>query len=149
AGRDADVAAASEMWVQTWHPGHALYTALSSYDYEAFARQQLAERQMAGLPPYAHLAMLRAEAKTQDAAQAFLREAADLLEEAAAQLGGILLYPPVPTAVQRVANIERAQMLIEAESRPALQRLLSQATDTWLALAHRHRPSGLVRWAVD
>src|SRR5690606_13406981 len=68
AGRDAGVADASEMWVQTWHPGHALYTALSQYDYEAFARQQLAERKMAGLPPYAHLAMLRAEAKTQEAA---------------------------------------------------------------------------------
>ncbi len=149
AGRDADVAHASEMWVQTWHPGHALYKALSSYDYEFFAQQQLAERKMAGLPPYAHLAMLRAEGKTQEAAQAFLHDAAEGLETAAAALGGILLYPPVPTAVQRVANIERAQMLIEADSRPALQRLLAQATGTWLALAHRHRPNGLVRWAVD
>jgi primosomal protein N' (replication factor Y) len=65
------------------------------------------------------------------------------------ELGGILIYPPVPTAVQRVANVERAQMLIEASSRPLLQRLLMQATPGWLALAQKNRPSGLIRWAVD
>jgi primosomal protein N' (replication factor Y) len=149
AGRDASVAQGSEMWVQTWHPDHPLYAALARYDYESFAKQQLKERESAGLPPYAHLAMLRAEGKTQEAAQGFLEEAARLVEEPAAELGGILLYPPVPTAVQRVANIERAQMLIEAESRPALQRLLSRSTDIWLTLAQQHRPRGLVRWAVD
>ena len=149
AGRDASVAEGSEMWVQTWHPDHPLYAALARYDYEFFASQQLKERQMAGLPPYAHLAMLRAEGKTQEAAQGFLVEAAQRVEALAAELGGILLYPPVPTAVQRVANIERAQMLIEAESRPALQRLLVRSTEHWLALAQQHRPRGLVRWAVD
>jgi primosomal protein N' (replication factor Y) len=149
AGRDAGVAGHSEMWVQTWHPAHPLYQALSRYDFESFARQQLKEREQAGLPPYAHLAMLRAEAKTQAAAQAFLDQAAQVVEAHAAQLGGILLYPPVPTAVQKVANVERAQMLIEAEARPALLRLLQAATQPWLALAHKNRPNGLIRWAVD
>jgi primosomal protein N' (replication factor Y) (superfamily II helicase) len=149
AGRDAGVAGRSEMWVQTWHPAHPLYQALSRYDFESFARQQLKEREQAGLPPYAHLAMLRAEAKTQAAAQAFLDQAAQVVEAHAAQLGGILLYPPVPTAVQKVANVERAQMLIEAELRPALLRLLQAATEPWLALAQQNRPNGLIRWAVD
>ena len=36
AGRDADVAARSEMWVQTWHPQHALYQALCAHDYPRF-----------------------------------------------------------------------------------------------------------------
>jgi len=149
AGRDAGVAGHSEVWVQTWHPAHPLYQALSRYDFESFARQQLKEREQAGLPPYAHLAMLRAEAKTQAAAQAFLDQAAQVVEAHAAQLGGILLYPPVPTAVQKVANVERAQMLIEAEQRPALLRLLQAATGPWLALAQKNRPNGLIRWAVD
>ena len=59
AGRSADQAARSEMWVQTWHPTHPLYSALRQHDFEAFARSQLQEREMAGLPPYSHLAMLR------------------------------------------------------------------------------------------
>ena len=37
AGRDATQAAASEMWVQTWHPQHPLFTALRRHDYPAFA----------------------------------------------------------------------------------------------------------------
>jgi primosomal protein N' (replication factor Y) len=149
AGRDADVAGHSEMWVQTWHPTHPLYQALRRYDYAAFAAQQLKERDMAGLPPYASLAMLRAEGKTQEAAQAFLSEAAGRAQVLADSLGGVSLYPPVPTPVQRVADVERAQMLIEARQRPALQRLLSAMQGDWLALAQQHRRSGLIRWAVD
>src|SRR5439155_13652967 len=56
AGRDARHAAASEMWVQTWHPAHPLYAALARHDYAGFAQAQLAERRSAGLPPFAHLA---------------------------------------------------------------------------------------------
>ena len=33
------------MWIQTWHPEHALYAALRRHDYEAFAASQLAERE--------------------------------------------------------------------------------------------------------
>jgi primosomal protein N' (replication factor Y) len=149
AGRDADVAGHSEMWVQTWHPTHPLYQSLRAYDYPAFAAKQLEERQMAGLPPYASLAMLRAEGKTQEAAQAFLREAAEVSRPLADSLGCVTLYPAVPTPVQRVANIERAQMMIESPNRAALQRFLTDSQVTWLELAQKNRRSGLVRWAVD
>ncbi len=149
AGRDAQAAERSEMWIQTWHPTHPLYQALTQYDYEAFARQQLLERQMAGLPPFAHLAMLRSEAKTQEAAQAFLLHAAQSLETLPQFVEGITVYPAVPTAVQRVANVERAQMLIEVQSRPVLQHLLAHAQSLWLGVAHAHRSKGLIRWAVD
>ncbi|HYR24822.1 MAG TPA: primosomal protein N', partial [Aquabacterium sp.] len=148
AGRDAEVAGHSEMWVQTWHPTHPLYQALRRYDYADFAAQQLKEREMAGLPPYAFLAMLRAEGKTQEAAQGFLEAAAQTLQ-AQAEAAGVMLYPAVPTPVQRVANVERAQLMIEASQRPALLRFLAGAQTTWLALAHQHRRSGLIRWAVD
>lgn len=149
AGRDADVAGHSEMWVQTWHPMHPLYEALRRYDYADFAAQQLKEREVAGLPPYASLAMLRAEGKTQQAAQDFLSLAVAGVRELADELGGITLYPPVPTPVQRVANVERAQLMIESPSRPALQRFLGQCQQVWLELAQKKRRSGLIRWAVD
>jgi len=153
AGRDASVAHASEMWIQTWHAAHPLYQTLARYDYEAFARQQLQEREQAGLPPYASLAMLRAEGKTQAAAQAFLADAAALVGELAGSLltaeGGITVYPTVPSPVAKVANVERAQLLIESPSRPLLQRFLQGAHPTWLALGKHHRQGGLLRWAVD
>ena len=149
AGRDAQAAERSEMWVQTWHPTHPLYQSLRAYDYPAFAARQLEERQMAGLPPYASLAMLRAEGKTQEAAQAFLRDAAEAAKPLADALGCVTLYPAVPTPVQRVANIERAQMMIESPNRAALQRFLTDSQATWLELAQKNRRNGLVRWAVD
>jgi len=149
AGRDAEVAGRSEMWVQTWHPTHPLYQSLRAYDYPTFAARQLEERQMAGLPPYASLAMLRAEGKTQEAAQAFLKDAAEAAKPLADALACITLYPAVPTPVQRVANIERAQMMIESPNRAALQRFLTDSQPLWLDTAQKNRRNGLVRWAVD
>ena len=66
--------------MQTWHPRHALYEALRKHDFEAFAAAQLKEREMAGLPPYSHLAILRADARTAEAARAFLQAAAELAD---------------------------------------------------------------------
>jgi primosomal protein N' (replication factor Y) len=143
AGRDAAQAAGSEMWVQTWNPRHALYAALGAHDYEAFAAAQLEERRSAGLPPFASLALLRADARTAEVATAFLHEAAAL----AAAHDGVTLYPPVPPPVAKVADVQRMQMLVESASRGALQRMLA----AWLPGLHglRARHKGLLRWAVD
>jgi primosomal protein N' (replication factor Y) len=143
AGRDAEAAGRSEMWVQTWHPQHALYGALQRHDYEAFAQSQLRERHSAGLPPFSHLALLRAEAKTVEVASAFLEDAARLAQDEA----GISLFSPVPPAVAKVADVERMQMLVESPSRPLLQRFLAG----WLPQLHplRTQHKGLLRWAVD
>lgn len=143
AGRDAAQAAASEMWVQTWHPQHALYAALKTGHWHTFADGQLAERRTAGLPPFSHLALVRAEAKTVDVATAFLEDAAAL----AADADAISVYAAVPPPVARVADVERVQMLLESASRPALQRFLAQWLPQLQPLRARHK--GLIRWAVD
>ena len=66
----------------------------------------------------------------------------------ALQLEGLAqtsLYPPVPMTIQRVANVERAQMLVESASRPALQHFLA----AWQPVLQATREKGLIRWAVD
>ena len=64
---------ASEMWVQTWHPQHPLYAgAAHGTTSRRSPPSQLSERESAGLPPFSHLALLRAEARTVAAARAFL-----------------------------------------------------------------------------
>ena len=144
AGRDAAQAGASEMWVQTWHPKHPLFTNLRRHDYPGFAAQQLKEREQAGMPPFGFQALLRAEARTQEAAQAFLKAAS----AAAQELDGadrVTLYSAVPMSVQRVANVERAQLLVESASRNALQRFLA----AWQPVLQATREKGLIRWAVD
>ena len=144
AGREATQAAASEMWVQTWHPQHPLFAALRRHDYPAFAAAQLKEREQAGMPPFGFQALVRAEARTQEAAQAFLQTAS-----AAAQLlagaDRVTLYSAVPMSIQRVANVERAQMLVESASRAALQSFLA----AWQPVLRATREKGVIRWAVD
>ncbi|RMX05844.1 primosomal protein N' [Corticibacter populi] len=153
AGRDAgymrDGASSPELWVQTREPGHPLFAALARHDYEGFACQQLHDRQQAGMPPFTHQALLRADARSQETAQAFLRM---VQQQARAQaLPGhdwVTVYPPVPLGVQRVANAERAQMLLESPSRGALQAFL-QALQPLLQAARSEAGRGLLRWLVD
>ncbi|GAB3185674.1 replication restart helicase PriA [Hydrogenophaga aquatica] len=152
AGRDAAFVAEQgssvELWVQTWYPQHPLFAALARHDYPAFAEQQLSERETAQMPPYAYQALVRAEARTQEAAQALLTLAA----QAGDGLPGreqLTLYPAVPMAIQRVANVERAQMLVESTSRPALQAFLAAWQDTLHSLRGLPETRGVIRWAID
>ena len=148
AGREASQGAASEMWVQTHHPQHPLYLALKKHDFAGFAAQQLKEREAAAMSPFGYSALVRAEARTQEAAQAFLTAASESAAELADSVPGfehITLYPAVPMTIQRIANVERAQMLVESHSRKALQQFLSQ----WQGILQTTKQKGMIRWAVD
>jgi len=152
AGRDASNTSRSEMWVQTFHPTHPLYEALKQHDYPAFAQSQLVEREQAGMPPFSFQALVRADARTQEAAQAFLNAAnqASLdVPELASWRAHVTIYPAVPMSIARVANVERAQMLLESPSRVALQRFLSVWQTTLQATRSQPACKGLLRWAVD
>ena len=150
AGRDARYGAASQMWVQTFHPQHPLFEALKAHDYPEFAAQQLQERHAAGLSPFGFSALVRAEAKTQEVAQGFLNAASSAAF--AAQLEGqpqVTAYPAVPMTIQRVANIERAQMLVESPSRTALQRFLAAWQPVLFETRKQTDFKSLIRWAID
>ena len=150
AGRDARYSETSEMWVQTFHPEHPLFDALKRHDYPDFAKQELIEREMAGLSPFGFSALIRAEAKTQEVAQGFLNAAA--LAAQAQELPGaahVTPYPAVPMTIQRVANIERAQMLVESASRMALQRFLAAWQPVLSETRRQAEFKSLVRWAID
>jgi primosomal protein N' (replication factor Y) len=77
-------------------------------------------------------------------AQQFLQAAADAAPGLEGS-GHVFVYAPVPMTVQRVANVERAQLLLESGSRPALQAFLAD----WQGQLQAVRPRGLIRWAVD
>ena len=144
AGRAAGVEGESgaEVLIQTRYPQHALYASLLKHDYEQFASHTLEERQQAALPPFIFQALLRAEAREVAIALEFLSWAS-----AACPMPGITLHDPIPLAMTRVANMERAQLLIESPSRPALQAFLKR----WLAhLRHEKAPTGSrVAWSLE
>ena len=154
AGRDAAYMATQgtqcEMWVQSFHPQHAVFEALRTHDYEAFAARQLKEREEAAMPPFSYQALVRADARTQEVAQGFLSAATAAAHTAALPgLEVVTLFPPVPLTIQRVANVERAQMLMESSSRAALQRFLAAWQPVLQATRSQPGHKGLIRWLVD
>jgi len=156
AGRDAGQSSQSEMWVQTFHPQHDVFAALKQHDYPAFAASQLKQREQASLPPLSYQALLRADARSQAIAQLFLNATSQALQDQAEQdppmaelLRQVSLFPAVPMSMQRVANVERAQMLIESGSRMALQKVLAALQPLMHTLRASPEHKGLIRWLVD
>ena len=70
-GGRAGARQAGQVLIQTWHPEHPIFEALRRHDFAGFADYALAERQETEYPPYAHLALLRAESPAAGAALNF------------------------------------------------------------------------------
>ena len=125
AGRAGRHQEGAQVLVQTDYPEQAVYQALLKHDYALFAEHELAQRQSVGLPPYVHLALITAEAKKVDQALGFLQHAKEWAQHP--DMPGkdqVFLYDAVPLRIVRVANVERAQLLIESPQRSALQAFL-------------------------
>ncbi len=147
AGRAGRAEEPGKVIIQTHLADHPLLVQLTEQGYFAFAEQALDERRAAGLPPYSHLALLRAEAHKPGQAEGFLDEACAAAERLVAEqhLPGIELLGPVPAPMERRAGRFRAQLLIQANTRAPLHRLIS----AWL-LVLEQLPSGRqVRWSLD
>jgi primosomal protein N' (replication factor Y) len=140
AGRAGRRAQPGEVLVQTRYADHPLYAALMRHDYAGFAESQLAERRAAGFPPFVFEAALRAEAKKLEAAMRFLAEAAAL----AGVPAEVRVYDPVPHLITRRAGYERARLLMQSASRPALQGFLGDLTAALFERAPRN-----IRWHLD
>ncbi|HEX4328672.1 MAG TPA: primosomal protein N' [Burkholderiales bacterium] len=140
AGRAGRAEKPGEVLIQTRKPEHPLFQSVIAADYDRFAKTLLAERSAAGLPPAAFQAMLRVEAAKLDVALGFLKAAA----ESGVDQAGVTLYDPVPMSLTRLMNVERAQLMAESPSRPALQAFLTR----WLPWLYANAPRS-VRWHVE
>ncbi|NYT59895.1 primosomal protein N' [Alcaligenaceae bacterium] len=148
AGRAGRHVKGGEVIIQTDYPEQPVYQALLRHDYPGFAQYGLAEREAVGLPPYAYQALLTAEARELAAALDFLAHARQLPEQHAADYptaSALTLYDPVPLRVVRVANIERAQLLVESTHRPALQAFLT----IWSRALATEAKAFRVRWNLE
>jgi len=129
--------------LQTHNPEHPLLRVLVLQGYRQFCAEALEERRGARLPPFASFVLVRAEAQQRDAPQSFLRDA-----EACAGARphrGVSVLGPVPSPMERRAGRYRAQLLVDASSRGALQRFLPG----WIAELEALPSARRVRWSVD
>ena len=152
AGRAGRADLAGRVLIQTRFAAHPLYQAVAAQDHARFAAMAMAERKSANLPPYSYLALLRAEAKSKDALSAFMQAAVDAANgvraSMAEQMGhdnaALHVWDPVPAPLARKAGFERQQLMVQADSRGALQQFLA----IWLRQV-RQGESRAVKWAID
>jgi primosomal protein N' (replication factor Y) (superfamily II helicase) len=141
AGRAGRAERSGEVWIQTYNPEHALLRDLVSLGYEGFARSELSQRDGAGLPPAAHLAVLRSEAQSLDAA---LRCLTRLTEGLRAETDGAAVLGPAPAPMTKKANWYRAQALLLSPRRHALHSALDR-----IVAEHGERSLRDARWHID
>lgn len=139
-GRAGRAQVAGQVLIQTEFPDHPLYHALQRQEYDALAQTILSERKIAGFPPYAYQALLRAEARQIDSALAFLTRAANINKKK----NDIEMFDPVPAQMMRLKNLERAQLLVQSSSRKILQEFLYD----WHEKLNKIAAPG-VRWTLD
>jgi len=142
AGRGRRADRAGSVILETHHPDHPLLRALIEGGYPALARGLMTERRAAALPPFAHLALLRCEAKTMAEVTAFLEQA---IEQAGNPANGLALHGPLPAPMPRRAGYQRAQVLIEASQRKRMQAFLPE----WLARVRELPAARKLRWSID
>jgi len=147
AGRAGRAQRAGEVLLQTHHPDHPLLATLIAGGYHAFAGDELALREAAGFPPFAHLALLRAESRHAEPPLAFLRAARQQIEAVAGphDAPAIELNGPMPAPMPRRAGVHRAQLLLSAGDRRRLHAVLDAALPALSALPEARR----VRWSLD
>ena len=140
AGRAGRADKPGRVLIQTAFPDHPLFRYLQRHDYPGYARMLLAERKQLDLPPLTRQVLLRAEAPSMSAALAFLQQAAQIAPEHPQ----ISVFTPVSAPMARVANLERAQLLIQSNSRLALQAFVSE----WQSQLGTIKPR-VARWSLD
>ncbi|MAK87456.1 MAG: primosomal protein N', partial [Pseudomonas sp.] len=147
AGRAGRAEEPGKVIIQTHLADHPLLVQLTEQGYFAFAEQALSERRAAGLPPFSHLALLRAEAQKPGQAEAFLDDACNLAEQLLdqLQLNGVDLLGPVHAPMERRAGRYRAQLLLQGNARATLHRLMG----AWVPMLEQLPGGRAVRWSLD
>lgn len=141
AGRAGRADKPGEVLVQTAFPDHPLFHALQRHDFDGWAAAQLAERQMAGFPPFVYQAMLRAEGRQEAEVYRFLNDARGA---GVALRHEVDILGVVPAALPRRASQIRAQLLIQGGQRKGLQQFLR----AWQPLLDA-LPAKKLRWSLD
>jgi primosomal protein N' (replication factor Y) len=142
AGRAGRAERPGEVLIQTLHPTHPWLDRLVTGGYRAFIDPLLAERQLRGLPPFSHLAVVRLESpREQDALAALsalkreVRDAHPLID----------IVGPVPAPLARRAGRYRLQLLLNHPQRAPLHAALEHAC----RVLDGARGSAHDRWHID
>jgi len=139
-----------DIYIETQHPDAAVFQHLLKYDVDGFLSFTAKEREESRLPPFSYQGLIHAEGKSIAKAIQFLSDLKSQLTERGLVNKAVKIYDPVPKTIMRVAGSERAQLLIESNSRKHLQELL-EAIDRLLRQDSQGRISkaSRIRWLIE
>lgn len=137
-GRAGRKAHAGRALLQTYAPDHSVMQALKAQDREAFVAAEMAERELAGLPPFGRLAAVIAS----DVDAGRLDDFCRAMAEAAPNTPGVEVYGPADAPLGLVRGRRRKRFLVRADRAVDLSAYMA----AWRA---RVRPKGATRVAID
>jgi primosomal protein N' (replication factor Y) (superfamily II helicase) len=141
---------AGEIFIETRYPDLPVFRHVLGHDVDGFLGHIAAERKDALLPPYSYQALIHAEAKNISTAIQFLTEVKKAVRNEHDLPPGVRMYDPVPKAIVRVSAMERAQLVIEGDSRKNLQHALTQLDQVLRGVSQgRISVGSRVRWLIE
>ena len=132
-----------EVVIQTRYPDHPMFNYVLSNRYTQFASGLLKQRMSAMMPPFAHQALLCANAKNKQHAEDFLREVAGLLKSI--EMNTVEIWGPTANSIEKKADYYYFNLYLQSNNRAALHQMLAtfnQHVDT-IKLKNK------VRWYLD
>tara|TARA_B100000959_G_scaffold79478_1_gene84664 strand:+ start:1195 stop:3156 length:1962 start_codon:yes stop_codon:yes gene_type:complete len=132
-----------EVNIQTRYPNHPIFNYVKDSRYIEYAKALLTERKDTKLPPFAHQALICANAKNKNSAESFLTEAAQLINSI--EIESVEVWGPVPGVIERKSDYYYFNLYLQSEDRGQLRRLIQ----TFYQHVETIKVSSSVRWFVD
>jgi len=124
--------------LQTYAPDHPVMQALAAQDRDAFVAAEMAERELAGLPPFGRLAAVIVSGEDAAELDAFCQAMAKV----APNTEGVEVYGPADAPLGLVRGRRRKRFLVRADRTVDLSAYMA----AWRA---RVKPKGALRLAID
>ena len=145
AGRAGRAEKPGTVIIQSYRPDHPLLTQLITEGYHNFAKNILSERASCRMPPFNHMALLRAESKRADNAKALLTKAAQIARHLQPPSPECSYLGPIPAFMERRNDRFRYQLQLQFSHRQMRTQLLQQLVEA----LNKEALSKRVRWSID
>ena len=137
AGRAGRAEREGEVWIQTHDPDHPHLESLAKSGYPGFVKTELILRKDASLPPFSHLALLRAEGTNSEEVKTFLHDVLRNIQNTGTEKLG-----PIPAYIPRINKRWRCQAAILDCNRTRLHEALK-------TIERIQSPRARIRWSID
>lgn len=143
-GRAGRVHQAGKVLIQTFHPEHPFMQQILSQNYEILADQLLLQREKSNLPPYSHFALIRANDRLIEKADAFLKFAQQALKSQFTD-NIIQVKGPIPSPFCKRQGRYHFQLLVQANDRQSLHKAMRFSTE----ILSSSKLGNNLRWSLD